>query len=42
VNRYTLLQRPVVACGHGVLVAAACFVGLALIWGDGVATAEYQ
>jgi hypothetical protein len=40
--RYQALQRPWVACSLGVLVAAACFVGLALIWGDGVAAAAYQ
>jgi hypothetical protein len=40
--RYQALQRPLVAGVLGVLVAAVCFVGLALIWGDGAAAAEYQ
>jgi hypothetical protein len=40
--RYQAFQRPLVAGCLGVLVAAVCLVGLALIWGGAAAAAEYQ
>jgi hypothetical protein len=39
---YTGPIRPLVACGLGVLVAAASFLVLALIGGDSAAAVEYQ